>query len=115
IGFAEIVSGDFPILHAAGFCLFCSPHGNDKVIVNGSQQPVTPTRLTVPKRSTATQRGVATRPLVIWHSAAIRLAATTRPAGLMPSSSTQKVIKTPHRFPCARDQRRRLSKHGDRC
>jgi hypothetical protein len=27
-GFAEIVSDDFPVPFHAGFCLFCSPHGN---------------------------------------------------------------------------------------
>jgi hypothetical protein len=32
-GFAEIVSDDFPALRRkAEFCLFCSLHGNDKVI-----------------------------------------------------------------------------------
>src|SRR6266478_5514352 len=31
-GFAEIVGDDFPVLHGGGFCLFCSPHGNEKVI-----------------------------------------------------------------------------------
>src|SRR5215510_8011265 len=30
--FAEIVSDDFPILHALGFWCFCSPHCNDKMI-----------------------------------------------------------------------------------
>jgi hypothetical protein len=31
-GFAEIVSDDFPVLHAEGFWLFCSPQRNDKLI-----------------------------------------------------------------------------------
>jgi len=28
-GFAEIVSDDFPGLHAGGFCRFCAPQNND--------------------------------------------------------------------------------------
>jgi hypothetical protein len=28
----EVVCDDFPILHTARFCPFCSPHRNDKVI-----------------------------------------------------------------------------------
>jgi hypothetical protein len=31
-GFAEIVSDDFPILHAVRFGFFCSPRGNEKMI-----------------------------------------------------------------------------------
>jgi hypothetical protein len=32
-GSAEIIGDDFPVaFHADGFCRFCSPHGNEKVI-----------------------------------------------------------------------------------
>jgi hypothetical protein len=38
-GFAEIVSDDFQYFTCNGFCLFCSPHSNDKISLTDVSPP----------------------------------------------------------------------------